>query len=122
MSARIGIIKDGELKTVYLNYPLSVTALVALLKDNYTKTGSVEKLFDKGDIHTLKSTIEDTVYFVDKGDPEDAVKPFIEECEDLENVNTDRSPVDYYVIWTNKWNVCEAYTSQWLSAIKFLKK
>lgn len=121
MSFRIGILEDDELETVYGFYPTDIEVLCKLLKDNYTKLTSAKKLIELGDIHSVGATVDQTVYYErDKGDPQEACVSYKEEVKNIESINTNASPVDYYLIWTNKWNIYDSKTSEWTTINKFL--
>ncbi|MGL4374057.1 MAG: hypothetical protein ACRCS6_09760 [Turicibacter sp.] len=121
MSFRIGVLSDDELETVYGIYPKNIEVLCQLLKNHYTKQQDAMSLIELGDIFTLKETVDLTKYYErDKGDPKNSCKSYKEKASSLEAINTNASPVDYYFIWTNKWNVFNTQTSEWTTINKFL--
>lgn len=121
MSFRIGVLEGGELETVYGFYPSKIVTLCEILKNNYSKQIDAKNLIALGDIYTLKNNVSDTQYYErDKGDPKEACVSYKEKVDNLDSVNTESSPVDYYIIWTNKWNVFNKETSEWNTLNKFL--
>ena len=83
----------------------------------------IEELVSLGDIHSLKETVDSTVFYHrDKDDPFNLCAPCVEDCSTLDEVDVYRSPVDYYLVWTNKWNICEVNSENWTSVTKFLNK
>lgn len=123
MSVRIGLLKDGILETVYCLYPKDIKQLGKLLKEDYTKVSQIKELLKLGDLHTLKNNTDNSIFYIrDKNDPPEACHSYLEDASDLQSINTSRSPIDYYLIWTNKWNICEANKDNWTSVTKFLNK
>ncbi len=121
MSFRIGVLEEGELETVYGFYPKRIDTLCEILKNNYPKQIDAKKLIELGDIYSLRESITDTIYYErDKGDPKEACVSYKEKVDNLEAINTNASPVDYYLIWTNKWNIFNTETSEWTTLNKFL--
>lgn len=122
MSIRLGILKNNKVKTIFAYYPNDIKQVINIIKDHYNKSVIIEDLIELGDIHSLRKDSLLTLYFSrDKGDDYEGCKPIIEEASNLQDINTDISPVDYYLIWTNKWNICPAYTKDWKSLTKFIK-
>lgn len=123
MSFRIGILENGTLETVYGYYPRRIESLCELIKHNYFKPVNIKELISLGDIYELRKNIDETVYYNrDKGDPIEACISYKEKVDDLQSINTLASPVDYYLIWTNKWNVFDVKTSEWTTINKILKR
>ena len=123
MSIRIGTLKHEKLETIFVSYPKDIIKLCNILQNNYTKVSAIDQLIALGDIYNLDKTVESTLFYSrDKGDPIEGCKSYEENTESLTSINTNSSPIDYYLIWTNKWNICSAYTNDWTSVKKFLNK
>lgn len=123
MSVRIGIAKNKIVKTVFSTYPNNIMKVSEILNTYYKKDSEIEELINLGDIYELNNNIQLTKFFNrDKGDYEEACKYFIDNVENLKDINTFNSPVDYYIIWNKKWYICEAYTKNWITLNKFLKQ
>lgn len=123
MSVRIGILREGRLKTVYLFDETKIKDVCELLNDNFKKISNIEDLIQNGDIVGLGKSVEkSSFYHRDKGEDYELCKPYEEEVNSLEEIDTGRSPVDYYLVWINKWNICEAYTNDWTTVTKFLNQ
>lgn len=123
MSVRIGILREGRLKTVYLFNETKIKDICELLNDNFKKISNIEDLIQNGDIVGLGKSVEkSSFYHRDKGEAYELCKPYEEEVNSLEEIDTGRSPVDYYLVWTNKWNICETYTNDWTTVTKFLNQ
>ena len=124
MSARIGILQNGILKTSYLFGSTDSKKLSLLLRDNYKKDSEINNLIIEGDISNLTENIETSRFFHrDCNEPWEACQYYSEEINELSDISN-FSPVDYYFIWTNKWNVYEVYAEEpkWLSVTKYLTK
>ena len=121
MSFRIGVLDGDYLETVYGYYPLKIDKLCEILKNNYSKSADAKRIIELGDIYILKESVDTTVYYErDKGDPKEACVSYKEKVSSLESYDTNSSPVDYYLVWTNKWNVYNSETSEWFTLNKFL--
>lgn len=125
MSARIGILKNGELTTIYLFGKTDLFKTCTLLK-NYKKAVKIEELISYGDLNYLNNTINTCVYFNrDRGEPFEACKPYVEKVNNIDDINTSTSAVDHYFIFCvnkNKWFYCEAFFNEWVEINKVLIK
>lgn len=123
MNARLGILKNNEFTSVYLYQYKDIKSLCTLLKDYYKKESDILELFKMGDIFYLSKDLNTSNFYSrDQKDPFEACMPIMEKEDSLEKINTSSSPVDYYLVFTNKWNICESYNSNWTSVVKFLNK
>lgn len=114
MSCRIGILKGGKVKTVFVAYPQSAIVVIEILNKFYTKESDVLELMRLGDIYDLSDSIENTKFFCrDKEEPLEVCMCVEEEAETLKDIKTDISPVDFYAVFNKKWNICKSYTDNW---------
>lgn len=122
MSARIGIIDEGTYKSVYLYNTNKLKVLSETLKQNYKKKESVERLINLGDINSIGKTIDNCVFYSrDKNDSWEGCKPCLEKSNNLEEINTEISPVDYYFTYfQNRWYISKAYEKNWITITKFI--
>ena len=69
MSVRIGILREGRLKTVYLFDETKIKDVCELLNDNFKKISNIEDLIQNGDIVGLGKSVEkSSFYHRDKGE------------------------------------------------------
>lgn len=122
MSARIGIIDNGQLKSIFLFNSSKSKELSNYLRQNFKKKESVEELINLGDMNSLGKTIDSCRYFCrDCGDKWEGCTPYVEEANELIDIDTNASPIDrYFIFHKNKWFTCEAYTNNWITITKFI--
>lgn len=121
MSFRIGLLEDTTLETIYGYYPRRTDELVTVLK-SYKKPSDIKKILEQGDVYHLKKTVKDSLFYCrDKGDPINGCNSYIENIKDLKDITNNVSPVDFYFIYTNKWNIYDVNKEEWLTLNKLSK-
>ena len=116
MSLRLGVINDDKFTSIFVNTYKKDTIATIIDKILNYKPKDFNLLVTLGDINSLQDTVERTVFYCkDRGEPWEACKLIIEtNVSSLEDVNTDISPVDYYIVFhKGKYKIAESYTHDW---------
>ena len=118
MSLRLGLITNDKLKSVYVNtFDRDSMELIFYRLRKYSQQ-ELSDLLDLGDINHLDESVAKTrFYHRDMGEELELCEPVIEDnVTTWEDIDTDRSPVDYYIVMKdNKLKITECFGRKWLS-------